>query len=416
VSGSLREELRDRRVLGLGLLAFLLILVYELGRMCIGSLFLERHTHEDLPLAWLGVAAGAALATGLYQRVSGRAPLLRLYGGGAILAAGILALLLAADRLGIPSTRYLLYVWSDVYVVVLVEIFWTHANAVFPVATAKRTYGLFCFTSSLGGLAGTALARAGVEALGTTGLLMTVPALLGLLGAAVLVARPTPVIIPRAPESALAVLRDGAKVFRESNYLRMLLALVLVTQLVINLVDYDYNGVLSAHYPDTDARTAVNSQVHNYLYWAAIVFQLSTGLILRFLGVPGTLLAVPLVLGSTLALASLVPGFLFAGIAKAASKSLDYSIFRAAKEILYIPLAPEVKAKGKAIIDILGYRAAKAGVSVVLALLPLAAVPVPARALALGLVLAWCVIAAALGRAFARAAAESRSNTELHRG
>ncbi|MCK6550065.1 hypothetical protein L6R52_29795 [Myxococcota bacterium] len=395
------ELLRDRRVLGLGALAFALILVYEVGRMCVGSLFLERHTHEDLPLAWLGVAAGAALATGLYQRVSGRAPLLSLYGGGAVLSGALLAVLLAVDHLGLPGSRYLLYVWSDVYVVLLVEIFWTHANAVFPVATAKRTYGLFCLTASLGGLAGTALAKQGVAVLGTTGLLTTVPVLLGALGVAVILARPAPVIVPRAPESTLAVLRDGVKVFRDSNYLRMLLVLILLTQLVINLVDYDYNGVLAAHYPETDTRTAVNSQVHNYLYWASIGLQLSTGLILRVVGVPGTLVAIPVVLGTTIALASLVPGFLFAGVAKAASKALDYSIFRAAKEILYIPLEPEQKAKGKAIIDILGYRAAKAGVSVVLALLPLAAITVPARGLALGLVVLWGLLAAALGRRFA---------------
>jgi len=45
--------------------------------------------------------------------------------------------------------------------------------------------------------------------------------------------------------------------------------------------------------------------------------------------------------------------------AKVGSKCFDYSIFRVAKEILYIPLSRDEKTKGKALIDILTFRIAK---------------------------------------------------------
>ena len=56
-------------------------------------------------------------------------------------------------------------------------------------------------------------------------------------------------------------------------------------------------------------------------------------------------------------------------VVKVASKSLDYSIFRAAKELLYLPLSQAEKTQGKALIDMLTYRVAKGGASVLLLIL-----------------------------------------------
>ena len=51
---------------------------------------------------------------------------------------------------------------------------------------------------------------------------------------------------------------------------------------------------------------------------------------------------------------------------KTANKSLTYSIFRSAKEILYIPLSYVEKYKGKAIIDMFIYRFAKAAIALII--------------------------------------------------
>ena len=56
-------------------------------------------------------------------------------------------------------------------------------------------------------------------------------------------------------------------------------------------------------------------------------------------------------------------------VAKVSSKCMDYSIYRAAKEILYIPLSYKEKTEGKAVVDILCYRVAKIGASLLLLLL-----------------------------------------------
>ena len=94
--------------------------------------------------------------------------------------------------------------------------------------------------------------------------------------------------------------------------------------------------------------------------------QLLTGVVLAWLGVTRTLLAIPAILGAAVAAFAFAPHFLTMAVAKVASKSFDYSLFRAAKEILYIPLSYPEKTQGKAVIDMLTYRVAKAGASILL--------------------------------------------------
>jgi ATP/ADP translocase len=80
------------------------------------------------------------------------------------------------------------------------------------------------------------------------------------------------------------------------------------------------------------------------------------------------------------------------------SKVFDYSLFRAAKEILYLPLSYAEKTEGKAVVDVLTYRVSKAGAS--LLLLALAASAVTPTALAL--LLAWLALTEAVTRKEAR--------------
>lgn len=47
---------------------------------------------------------------------------------------------------------------------------------------------------------------------------------------------------------------------------------------------------------------------------------------------------------------------------------MDYSLFRAGKELLYFPLSYQEKTQGKAWVDIFGYRVAKGGASLLLLL------------------------------------------------
>jgi ATP/ADP translocase len=73
------------------------------------------------------------------------------------------------------------------------------------------------------------------------------------------------------------------------------------------------------------------------------------------------------------------------------AKAFDYSLFRAAKEMLYLPLSFRAKTVGKTMVDMNTYRAAKAAASVLLLLL----IPVGKGAVlgvAAGLAVLWFIL------------------------
>ena len=362
---------------GLAVLCFVILGSYAIARPAAESMFLAAYTEDWLPWVWMAVAVVSVGMVALYNRVSAHRNLVWLFGMVSLLSAVFLAALLGAGEAGLPGVPFLLYVWKDVYIVLLVEIFWSFANSVIPKATARKTYGLFCVMGSLGGITGNLAVGALSIRIGRS-MFMVLP-LLGMawLGARWLAGR------GMTPGEGAAVektsLLEGFAVLRGSRFLVLMLLLIAVTQLVINLVDYRYNAMLAVAYPETDARTAVIGQVYAAIDMGSILLQLTTGLILSVLGVTGVLFLVPCVLLGALLSHALLPGFVFMEVAKVASKSLDYSLFRAAKEMLYLPLSHKEKTQGKALVDVMTYRVAKGAASLLL----LFFVALDARSLAL---------------------------------
>ena len=365
---------------GLAALCFVILGSYAIARPAAESMFLSAYTEDWLPRVWIAVAITSVAVVAVYNRVSAHRNLVWLFGMVSLVSAVLLAALLGAEEVGLPGVPFVLYVWKDVYIVLLVEIFWSFANSVVPRATARKTYGLFCVVGSLGGVAGNLAVGALSGRFGTE---RSVVAVLPLLGVAWLGAW---WLSRRGKSSGEGSFREktslleGFDVLKGSRFLVWLLLLIAVTQLVINLVDYRYNAMLAAAYPDTDARTAVIGQIYAAIDMGSILLQLTTGFILAAIGVTGALFLVPCVLLGALLSHALLPGFVFMAVAKVASKSLDYSLFRAAKEMLYLPLSHREKTQGKALVDVMTYRVAKGAASLLLLLF----VALDARGLALG--------------------------------
>jgi AAA family ATP:ADP antiporter len=395
--------------MGIAAVAFVMLFGYELARSSVESLFLERHGSDALPWAWVAVACATLGVVWVYSSFAVRVPLLRLFAVAIGGSAGTLVAAIAYHRAGLPGSLYVLYVWKDVHVVVLLEMLWTFANLVFRVRTARWSYGGFLVAGSLGGLTGglavgALSARYGTEAV--LGAPLVPLTLLGvgticapfLLRRAVLPSTVLPrTVLPRTEGPGLAAppardqvrasretsrsetssseavlgrlapgLRGAVETFRASPYLPWMLALVVIVQVVITVIDYQYNHALELAYPVTDERTQVMGWVYASINVGAILLQAASGFILRFAGVPAVLLAVPVLLAAGLSLFVATPRFALAAVVKISSKVLDYSLFKSAKEILYIPLGYAEKTRGKAAIDMLGYRVAKGGASVLL--------------------------------------------------
>jgi len=304
----------------------------------------------------------------VYNRWAAQMDLLRVYAWCALLSSITLGGLLGLHPWSAPVAVFAMYLWKDIYIVVLIETFWAQANSVIPADRAKRIYGLFCILGSLGGMAGNLLAGflATTPGMGGTSMVLFYVAGLLVLTAGMCRAVSSKAGVQRRKEAQPASLRAGFQVLKNSRMLWLLMALIATSQVVITLIDYQMNVALETHYPQTDARTAVIGRIYAAIDLLAIGLQAATGPILKLVGVSAVLLAIPSLLGIAVAGFAVVPRFALMATSKVASKAFDYSLFRAAKEILYIPLSHEEQTQGKALVDMCSYRVAKGACSLLL--------------------------------------------------
>ncbi|MCA9580171.1 MAG: hypothetical protein KC416_00165 [Myxococcales bacterium] len=348
-------------------LAFLVLFSYGFARSTIESLFLGAHGSEGLPGAWLLVAAVMTVVVMRHGRRAGVEDLGVLLARGCAWSAATLLAGILLHRFDVPYANYALYVWKDVHVVVLLETVWSLANVVFRTSTARWVYGLFCVFGSLGDFSGNLIVGRLAESLGTQALLWAPVPILGVTGALSLwFRRHATAIAPPPQKGKIDDPWVAFRVLRRSDYLPWLLGMILLVQIVITLIDYEYNAILESAFADQDERTRVIGDVYAAIAIGAAALQVLSGPVLRFLGVGSVLVGVPSLLGASLLLVIIHPAIAFAMATKVMSKTFDYSIFRVAKEMLYIPLDYEEKTRGKALVDMLTYRVAKGGASLLL--------------------------------------------------
>jgi len=385
---------------------FVVLFGYALARPATESLYLATYGSKALPSVWLAVAATAVVVVALYNRAAARWPLGRVMVGSILCSGMSLAALVAIHGMGVRAGTFLLYVWKDVHIVVLLEALWSFANLVFPSKTASWAYGIFCAAGSLGGITGNLSVGAVADAIGTTGALgLLAPVFAVQIGLVTLLAGAAG---HPAPKERKAAALSDLRLLLQSRYLGWMLAMVGLVQLVVTMVDFVYNDAIAQAFPVTDERTAIIGQVYAVIDTTSLVLQLGTGLVLRLVGLRATLLGIPALVGSIVAAFAVSPRFLLMAATKVASKAFDYSLFRAAKEMLYIPLDYAEKTRGKALIDMLTYRVAKGGASLLLAGLVALGATASVVPVTLGLIGGWLAVAVVVVRRYQAKADEGQ--------
>ena len=346
-----------RNVLCLGGLAFLIFASYEVARSPLKALLTVRYGADALPYAWLGVAISVTLTVMFYGRAAAHISLRPLYARVVLISLGTLVGFLLLQSQSVPG-RILLFIWKDVYIVLLGEMFWTMANRLFELKRAKCIFGFFCALGSLGAFAGSWATKTYAHSWGTSQLpwlvipilLLSIPIVFGL-------PQMGPKIIREKPAHRRSKLVFGHR------YLLHILGMIACIQLAVNLMDYQLTHMIQLEHPGQDEQTAVFGHIYSQISQLALVFQLGCGLIIGLYGVPGTLRRVPMVLLCCLGAFAVLPSLALISAAFVLAKSLDYSLFRAAKEALYLPLTHRERTQGKAVIDMMIYRVAKGAAS-----------------------------------------------------
>jgi AAA family ATP:ADP antiporter len=158
-------------------------------------------------------------------------------------------------------------------------------------------------------------------------------------------------------DHAIHLQGDGLRAVLHNRYLLLIALVVCLSQLAEPVVEYQFLSAVNAEYTERDSRTQYIANFFSIMGFVSIGINLAlTPLIHRRLGIIAGLAIQPLLLaGASLAFA-FQQTLTMAGIMKIADRGLSYSVNRASKELLYVPVDPVLTFQAKAWIDMLGYR------------------------------------------------------------
>jgi len=408
----LRVSPTRRRAIALFANFFFIILAYYQVKAASRSLLLEYGGSGALPYAWVYSALTLVAVISAYHVLVERYERVRVVLGSLLAFAALLVLFRTVFTPDDLFSATAFYVFVDIFSVVLVEQFWSLTDSVSSTEEGKRSFWFVGTGGLVGGVCGGLLASALVSQtpLETPDLLYACALLLVVvwgfnlrLHRAGLFAE-----VHDAPRPA----NGDWRVLLHNRYLLLIALLLCCSQLAQPVVEFQFLDMAERAYPELDARTSFISQFFSVLGVASIVVNLLvTPFVHRVFGAIGGLALQPLVLGACAAFFHQLPTLGMAGVMKIADRGLSYSVNRASKELLYIPVDPVSTYQAKAWIDMVGYRLFKAVGSGLILLavhwLPASAVAAQLSWLTLAVCVLWLLTVAQIAQVYRAALARA---------
>ena len=364
---------REYRIAGLMAVSAMFTLAgYEFIRSSSTVLFKSAWGADRLPLVMaampLVVLAGVALYGWILNRLGPRRTLLVTSLGSSLMILACYLVLLTGSKAITP----VLFLFKEFYIVLLIEQYWSYINSSLKPQTARKVNGPITGIAGTGAAIGGTLVGLGAESLGTETLVLL--AALALLPGTLV----SDLAYRLHGEPAAPAIADGEKsgkrttlglgLFKHNPVLLALLSVVLVTQVVAAVLDLKFQGLLSAAYVgEQDRETAFQGWFWGTLNSVVLVLQFVIApLLLSFFALRWVHLLMPLVHLAAVIAAIMAPSIFTVGLAFFLFKAFDYSVFRAAKEVLYVPLGFEERYRAKEVIDVFGYRTGKGASSAII--------------------------------------------------
>jgi len=303
-----------------------------------------------------------------------------------------------------------LYVFGLIFGILVISQFWTIANDIYDVRQARRLFGFIGGGAALGGAMGNAITLFFLQEIGERNLLLVSAAFLAI--CAVLV---TAILRRQAVTANLATAgeergvggSEAIRLLRESRHLQLIALIIGFATLASTIGEQQL--YLMAKVSVSGSITEFLSKVGVYLSIVSFIVQVAlTGVIHRSFGLAVALLILPFGLG-TMALVILATGAIWAPAASNVfDRSIRYSLDKTTREVLFLPLPSDLKARAKPFVDVTVDRFGKAmGALLMLAINP----PLPGRVsiawqtvsyLSLGVVGLWAFAAMVARREYLR--------------
>ncbi len=373
--------------------ASFLLCGYEFIRAASTSLFIDAHGSENLPRVWMVVSPSIIFILYIYGRFLSSLGATYTLVVTSVLSALFIIICYYAVLMGMPFSAAVVYVFREVYIVIIIEQFWSFVNSTLTSKQAKAINGPFCAIASLGSYAGGKLVSRWAKPLGTETLLLftagsLIPAAIFCSLAYYFAGEPKPSIDEEGGKRG----HLGLKTFLSSKYLILLGVLILSTQIISTVLDLRFNNLVESEITGTDTRTAYYGNFYGNLGLIAAILQLAAvPIVLRLISIRFVHICIPIVHFINGFVLTLIPSLRTGSRAFLTFKALDYSFFRAAKELFYMPLTYDERYRAKQIIDSFGYRFGKGGSGGALELVRFFVKTIPGAALSITAMIVSCI-------------------------
>ncbi len=270
------------------------------------------------------------------------------------IVAAFFALNLVAFRFlyseGSAAFGLIFYGWYDLFSAALVVQFFMTTQLFFNARSARQSYPLVIAGGSIGAALGAGVTSLLAKPLGTPNLLLVAAVLIGVFAAGLPWAWPDDPEPQRRGTGAAA--QGDLREVIANPHVRLIGATVLLTVLVKQLVDYQWQTLSLQAYPERDALASFQGAFYAATQWLPLVVLLVLKPALTRWGVGFAVILLPLfMLAGNLGL--LLTSSLWVAVATmGAETSLRYSAERTGREILYVPVPDRIKMKAKVYIDL----------------------------------------------------------------
>jgi ATP:ADP antiporter, AAA family len=350
---------------------FLIILALYQLKPASRSLFIESLGAEKLPYIWIATAVTMGVFIAYYHRLVARHNRIHVVLGTCLTISGLLVVFRLLLNHSNPLVAACFFVFVDILGVVLVEQFWSLTNSIYNTREGKSWYGVVGTGGLVGGVAGGWAAAMLIKhtPLQTPDLLITAAVIIMLIFGLTWVMGRIGLYCEVEHLAPLEPISGGWRILRHSRYLLLIAAILLLAQLVSPLVEYQFLNTVEAAYPELEARTAFLSLFFSVMGGVSIAINLGiTPLVHRALGPIAGLLLQPLMIWIFSIWFFIQPTLYFSAATKISDRALSYSINRASKELLYVPVDTVLIYQAKAWIDMFGYRLFKVSGSILILL------------------------------------------------
>lgn len=363
----------------------------------------------NLQVIWTVVFFAMMVAVPLYSWITSRfsrgvfVPLANRF-FIACLVAFWLALVFLPDSAR-PWIDRVFYVWSSVFALFVVTVFWGLVADCFTNAQGKRLFAFITVGSSIGAIAGSSTTALLAESVPVFSLLLIacVPLEIASWCALVLHRRFATGSVTTEGERDRAVEGNawsGMKAVFQSRYLMGIAGFIALMTFVSTMLYFQQAHLVAQAFDDRGVRTAFFAKVDLAVNVLTIVFQVYlTAKIMKWIGVGVALAAVPALMTAGFLSLGVYPTLAVLVVAQVIYRAGRYGLTKPAREVLWTVLGREAKYKSKPFLDAAVYRggdlvsgwiyAGLAAVGLSIGAIALVAAPVA------GL---WAVLAIALGR------------------